>query len=129
MSVEYKKEQETFAVTRKMQVALAANLTTEELKEIENVLAIALAKSLGCNLEQLQVTMNSTTGESTFVVKTKDPTLAGEMQNLLLKSKDFAKNVNQEIKENSKDILPERIRDVLALQDVKVNFFSSETIK
>tara|TARA_B110000881_G_C18163997_1_gene312084 strand:- start:25 stop:375 length:351 start_codon:yes stop_codon:yes gene_type:complete len=116
-------------VTGKMQVALAANLTTEELKEIENVLAIALAKSLGCNLEQLQVTMNSTTGEATFVVKTKDPTLAGEMQNLLLKSKDFAKNVNQEIKENSKDILPERIRDVLALQDVKVNFFSSETIK
>ena len=111
-----------------MQVALPANVTTEELKEIENVLAIALAKSLGCNLEQLQVTIDPKTGQATFVVKTKDPTLAEEMQNLLLKSKDFAKNVNQEIRENSKD-LPERITEVLALQDVKVNLFSSETIK
>mgnify|MGYP000512096956 CR=1 FL=1 len=112
-----------------MHVKIPADVTDKELEEIEEVLKQQISNSLGCNPEQIQLTVDPKTGQATFVVKTKDPTLAGEMQNLLLKSKDFAKNVNQEIKENSKDILPERIRDVLALQDVKVNFFSSETIK
>ena len=106
-----------------MTVEIPADVTAEELKEIENVLAISLAKSLGCNLEQIQVTVDPKTDQATFVVKTKNPTLAGEMQNLLLKPKVFANTVNTDISENSKDLLPERIRDDFALQDMKVNLF------
>ena len=120
---EVDKEQETFAVTGTMTVEIPKDVTAEELKEIENVLAISLAKSLGCNLEQIQVTgRDPKTGKPTFVVKTKNPTLAGEMQNLLLKGKVFANTVNTDISENSKDLLPERIRDDFALQDMKVIF-------
>ena len=119
---EVDKEQETFAVTGTMTVEIPADVTAEELKEIENVLAISLCKSLGCNSEQIQVTVDPKTGQATFVVKTKNPTLAGEMQNVLLKPKVFANTVNTDISENSKDLLPERIRDDFALQDMKVNF-------
>ena len=118
---EVDKAQETFEVTGTMTVeGIPADVTPDELQEIENVLAISLAKSLGCNLEQIQVTIDPATREATFVVKTKNPTLAEKMQNLLLKPKDFAHTVNQDI---HKDLLPDRIGDHLELQDMKVNLF------
>jgi hypothetical protein len=67
----------------------------------------------GCNPEQVQVTVDPKTGEATFVVKTNDPTFADEMQKVL-KTKDFAENVNKGISENSEN-LPEELLKCLQL--------------
>ena len=98
------KQKDTFPVTGTMNVEIPADVSEKELKEIENVLAISLCKSLGCNSEQIRVTVDPKTGQATFVVKTKNPTLAGEMQNLLLKPKVFANTVRQHVSDK-KDVV------------------------
>ena len=106
-------------MTGKMHVDLPADVTDEELKEIQNVLAQTLADSLGCSPDQIKVTIDPETGEATYVITTNDPNLADEMQKML-KTEDFAENVNKGISENSQH-LPKRIREVLAIKDMKVN--------
>ena len=106
-------------MTGKMHVDLPADVTDEELKEIQNVLAQTLADSLGCSPDQIKVTIDPETGEATYVITTNDPNLADEMQKML-KTEDFAENVNKGISEKSQH-LPQRIREVLAIEDMKVN--------
>ena len=110
---------DTFEVTGTMNVDIPADVSEKELKEIENVLAQSIANSLGCNPEQVKVTVDPETGIATFVVKTNDPHAAEEMQKMI-KSEDFTENVNKAVSENSEH-LPERIREVLAVKDVNVN--------
>ena len=102
-----------------MHVVYPADVSEEELKEIENVLAKAMANSLECTPEQIKVTIDPETGIATYVVKTNDPHAAEEMQKQI-KSEDFAENVNKVLRENSQD-LPARIREDLAVQNVNVN--------
>ena len=102
-----------------MNVEIPEDVSEKELKEIENVLAQSIANSLGCNPEQVKVTVDPETGIATFVVKTNDPHAAEEMQKQI-KSEDFTENVNKALSENSEH-LPERIREVLAVKDVNVN--------
>ena len=116
---EVDKKKDTFPVTGKMHVDLPADVTDEELKEIQNVLAQTLADSLGCSPDQIKVTIDPETGEATYVITTNDPNLADEMQKML-KTEDFAENVNKAISEKSQH-LPKRIREVLAIKDMKVN--------
>ena len=116
---EVDKNKDTFPVTGKMHVDLPADVTDEELKEIQNVLAQTLADSLGCSPDQIKVTIDPETGEATYVITTNDPNLADEMQKML-KTEEFAENVNKGISENSQH-LPKRIREVLAIKDMKVN--------
>ena len=116
---EVDKEKDTFPVTGTMHVEYPADVSEEELKEIENVLAKAMANSLECTPEQIKVTIDPETGIATYVVKTNDPHAAEEMQKQI-KSEDFTENVNKALSENSEH-LPERIREVLAVKDVNVN--------
>ena len=118
---EVDKKKETFPVTGKMKVEVPADCSEQELKEIENVLAKTIATSLDCNPEQIEVTIDPETGEAIFVVKTNDPTLADEMQQVL-KTKDFQENVNKGISENSEN-LPKHIAEMLAIDEVNVTFF------
>jgi hypothetical protein len=69
-------------VTGEMHVKIPEDVTTEELKEIENVLAKTIAAELNCNPEQIDVMVkvDPETDVATFVVKTNDPTLVEEMQ-------------------------------------------------
>ena len=115
---EVDKKKETFPVTGKMHVEVPADVTPEELKQIESVLKQTIAKSLGCNPEQMKLTIDPETGEATYVVTTNDPTLAEHMTKVL-KTDDFAQNVNQGIADNSQH-LPQKIRDSLAINDVNV---------
>jgi len=101
-----------------MHVEVPADVTPEELKQIESVLKETIAKSLGCNPEQMKLTIDPETGEATYVVTTNDPTLADHMTKVL-KTDDFAQNVNQGIADNSQH-LPQKIRDSLAINDVNV---------
>ena len=105
-------------MTGKMHVEVPADVTPEELKQIESVLKQTIAKSLGCNPEQMKLTIDPETGEATYVVTTNDPTLAEHMTKVL-KTDDFAQNVNQGIADNSQH-LPQKIRDSLAINDVNV---------
>jgi hypothetical protein len=124
---EVDKKKETFPVTGKMHVEVPADVTPEELKQIESVLKETIAKSLGCNPEQMKVTIDPETGEAIFVMKTNDPHLAEDMHKKL-SHKDFATNVNTGISENSKH-LPEKIREVLEIHTVNVNYsLFSDTI-
>ncbi len=124
---ELDKPKDTFPVTGKMHVDLPADVTDEELKEIQNVLAQTLADSLGCSPDQIKVTIDPETGEAIFVVKTNDPSLAEEMHKKV-NHEDFATNVNTGIKQNFED-LPKEIRDVLEINTVNVNYsLFSETI-
>mgnify|MGYP001311673983 CR=1 FL=1 len=116
---EVDKEKDTFPVTGTMHVVYPADVSEEELKEIENVLPKSMANSLGCNPEQMKVTIDPEPGIATYVVKTNDPHAAEEMHKVL-KSEDFCENVNQAIPENCEH-LPERIREVLAVDNVNVN--------
>ncbi len=118
---ELDKPKDTFPVTGTMNVEIPADVSEKELKEIENVLAQSIANSLGCNPEQIQLTVDPKTGIATFVVKTNDPTLADEMQQVL-KTKDFQENVNKGISENSEN-LPARIAATLAIDEVNVICF------
>ena len=102
-----------------MNVEIPADVSEKELKEIENVLAQSLANSLGCNPEQIKVTVDPKTGIATYVVKTNDPHAAEEMEKQM-KTEDFAENVNKASRKISEH-LPERIREVLAVKDVNVN--------
>ena len=103
-----------------MNVEIPEDVSKEELKEIENVLAQSIATSLGCDPEQLKVTVDPETGIATFVVTTNDPLAAEQIQEVLKNSEDFAENVNKVLRENSQD-LPARIREDLAVQNVNVN--------
>ena len=103
-----------------MNVEIPADVSKEELKQIENVLAQSIATSLGCDPEQLTVTVDPETGIATFVVETNDPLAAEQIQEVLKNSEDFAENVNKVLTENSQD-LPARIREDLAVQNVNVN--------
>ena len=103
-----------------MNVEIPADVSEKELKEIENVLAQSIATSLGCDPEQLKVTVDPETGIATFVVTTNDPLAAEQIQEVLKNSEDFAENVNKVLRENSQD-LPARIREDLAVQNVNVN--------
>jgi uncharacterized radical SAM superfamily Fe-S cluster-containing enzyme len=116
---ELDKPKDTFPVTGTMNVEIPADVSEKELKEIENVLAQSIANSLGCNPEQVKVTVDPETGIATFVVKTNDPHAAEEMQKQI-KSEDFTENVNKALSENSEH-LPERIRENVAVKDVNVN--------
>ena len=102
-----------------MNVEIPADVSEEELKKIENVLAQSLADSLGCNPEQIKVTVDPKTGIVTYVAKTNDPHAAEEMEKQM-KSENFAENLNKTSRKNSEH-LPERIREVLAVKDVNVN--------
>ena len=104
-----------------MHVKIPADVTDKELEEIEEVLKQQISNSLGCNPEQIQLTVDPKTGIATFVVKTNDPTLADEMQQVL-KTKDFQENVNKGISENSEN-LPKHIAEMLAIDEVNVTFF------
>jgi hypothetical protein len=131
---EVDKKHETYPVTGKMRVVVPADVSEKELKEIENVLEQRIVKSLGCTPEQIAVAVDPETinpyftellyqefaVQATFEVETNDPTFADEMQKFL-KAKDFAENVNKGISKNYKT-LPQRIREVLAINDVNVNF-------
>ena len=103
-----------------MNVEIPADVSKEELKQIENVFAQSIATSLGCDPEQLTVTIDPETGIATFVVETNDPLAAEQIQEVLKNSEDFAENVNKVLTENSQD-LPARIREDLAVQNVNVN--------
>ena len=116
---EVDKEKDTFPVTGTMHVVYPADVSEEELKEIENVLAKAMANSLECTPEQIKVTIDPETGIATYVVKTNDPHAAEEMHKVL-KSEDFCEKINQAIPENSEH-LAERIREVLAVDNLNVN--------
>ncbi len=114
-------------VTGTMNVEIPENASEEELEQIQNVLAQSIADSLGYNPEQIKVTIDPETGEAIFVMKTNDPHLAEDMHKKL-SHKDFATNVNTGISENSKH-LPEKIREVLEIHTVNVNYsLFSETI-
>ena len=116
---EVDKPKDTFPVSGTMNVEIPADVSDEELKEIKNVLAQSIANSLGCNPEQIQVTIDDETGIATYVVKTNDPHAAEEMEKQM-KTEDFAENVNKALSENSEH-LPERIRENVAVKDVNVN--------
>ena len=118
---EVDKAKETYPVTGKMHVEIPKDVTTEELKEIENALAKTIAAELNCNPEQIEVMVDPETGVATFVVKTNNPTLAEEMQKVL-KTTDFVEHVNKGIGENCEN-LPARIADNLAINDMNVTFF------
>jgi hypothetical protein len=118
---EVDKAQETYQVTGKMQVKVPTDVSDEELREIENVLAQTIAISLGVNTQQIKVVVDPETSESTFVAKSNDPTLTEEMQKFV-QNKDFTKNVNKDINKNSGN-LPARIAEMLAIDEVKVNSF------
>ncbi len=110
-----------------MNVEIHADASEKQLKEIGNVFAQSIANSLGCNPEQIKVTVDPETGIATFVVKTNDPHAAEEMQKQI-KSEDFTENVNKALSENSEH-LPEKIREVLGIHTVNVNYsLFSETI-
>ena len=115
---ELDKPKDTFPVTGTMNVEIHADASEKQLKEIGNVFAQSIAHSLGCNPEQIKVTVDPETGIATFVVKTNDPHAAEEMQKQI-KSEDFAENANKALIENSEH-LPESIRKVLAVKDVNV---------
>ena len=68
------------------------------------------------NPEDIEVTVDPETGEAKYVISVDDPTLAEETQKAL-KDDDFVQNVNRAIGENAEN-LPERIREVLEIQDV-----------
>ena len=102
-----------------MNVEIHADASEKQLKEIGNVFAQSIANSLGCNPEQIKVTVDPETGIATYVLKTNDPHAAEEMQKQI-KSEDFAENANKALSENSEH-LPESIRKVLAVKDVNVN--------
>jgi hypothetical protein len=106
-------------VTGKIHVDIPSDVSLQELKEIEYVLAETIADSLGCNPEQIRVRVDPKTGEATFVVKTNDPTFADEMQKIL-KTKKFKDNVNEGIDDNF-EFLPDRLGGVLTLNKVNVN--------
>ena len=96
---EVDKAKETYPVTGKMHVEIPKDVTTEELKEIENALAKTIAAELNCNPEQIEVMVDPETGVATFVVKTNNPTLAEEMQKVLTTT-DSVEHVNKGIGEN-----------------------------
>ena len=123
---EVDKAKETYPVTGKMHVKVPADVSDKELQDIENVLAQTIATSLGCNPKQIKVAVDPETGESTFFVKSNDPTFAEEMQNFL-KTKHFTENVNRRITENSEN-LPQRISENLAINEVNVNSFFRNNI-
>ena len=106
-------------VTGTMDVAIPADASDEELKQIQKVLQEAIAESLELHPEDIEVTIDPETHEVTCHISVDDPTLAEETKNVL-KTDDFVQNVNKEIVENSKN-LPERIRDVLEIQNVNVD--------
>ena len=118
---EVDKAQETYPVTGKINVKVPEDVSESELKQIEDVLTQTIAISLGINTQQIKVVVDPATGESTFVAKSNDPTLTREMQKFV-QNKDFTKNVNKDINENSEN-LPARIAKMLAIDEVKVNSF------
>ena len=120
-----------------MDVEIPEDCSEEELEQIQKVLEESIANSLGLKPEDIQVIIDPETGKATYVISVDDPTLAEETQNLL-KNDDFVQNVNKAIGENSEN-LPERIREVLEIKDVKteegivsetrdVNYFFSKKI-
>ena len=100
-----------------MHVDLPADVTDEELKEIQNVLAQTLADSLGCSPDQIKVTIDPETGVSMYTIWVEDDL---EKTEDLMSTSDFATNLNSKIAENSEN-LPAQIREVLAVKDVNVN--------
>ena len=106
-------------VTGPMNVEIPENASEEELEQIQNVLAQSIADSLGCNPEQIKVTIDPETGVSMYTIWVEDAHAAEEMEKQM-KTEDFAENVNKALIENSEH-LPERIRENVAVKDVNVN--------
>jgi phenylpyruvate tautomerase PptA (4-oxalocrotonate tautomerase family) len=104
-------------VTGTMNVEIPENASEEELEQIQNVLAQSIADSLGCNPEQIKVTIDPTTGVSMYTIWVEDDL---EKTEDLMSTSDFATNLNSKIAENSEN-LPAQIREVLAVKDVNVN--------
>ena len=100
-----------------MNVEIPENASEEELEQIQNVLAQSIADSLGCNPEDVQVTIDPTTGVSMYTIWVEDDL---EKTEALMSTSDFATNLNSKIAENSEN-LPAQIREVLAVKDVNVN--------
>jgi len=100
------KPKETYPVTEKMDVKIPTHLSDKELQGIEEVLTQTIANPLGCHPEptSIQVTVDPKIGETPFVVKTNDKTLADETQKFL-KTEDFTENVNKAISENFENLL------------------------
>ena len=55
---ELDKPKDTFPVTGTMNVEIHADASEKQLKEIGNVFAQSIANSLGCNPEQIQLTVD-----------------------------------------------------------------------
>ena len=100
-----------------MNVEIPENASEEELEQIQNVLAQSIADSLGCNPEQIKVTIDPETGVSMYTIWVEDDL---EKTEALMSTSDFATNLNSKIAENSEN-LPAQIREVLAVKDVNVN--------
>ena len=106
----------TSKLTGTMHVEIPEDCSEEELRQIEKVVQESIANSLGLTPEDIEVTVDPETGEAKYVISVDDPTLAEETQKAL-KDDDFVQNVNRAIGENAEN-LPERIREVLEIQDV-----------
>ena len=100
-----------------MNVEIPDDVSEEELEQIQKVLQESIAKSLGINPKHVKVTINFETGEATYAISVSDPTLAGEIQKTV-KADDFSQNVNK-IFDEKKANLPQRIQDVLEIENVK----------
>ena len=106
-------------VTGTMHVAIPADASKKELKQIQNVLQKSIAQELGLqDPEDIEVTIDPKTGIVTYKAKVDDPGLAEKD----LQTDDFLLNVNKAIDQNSKN-LPKHIRENLEIDDVNVNYF------
>ena len=117
MLFEVDKEKETLKIAGTMNVEMPNDTSKQELEQIQNVLAQSIADSLGCNPEDVQVTIDPTTGVSMYTIWVEDDL---EKTEALMSTSDFATNLNSKIAENSEN-LPAQIREVLAVKDVNVN--------
>jgi hypothetical protein len=102
-------------VTGKMHVEIPEDSSHSELKKINKVLKQTIASELG--LKPKNIKLNDThTGEANYVISTA---LTKEIRNVL-KTVDFAVNVNENIVNNFEN-LPESCFGVLEIGDVRVN--------
>ena len=109
----------TSKLTGTMDVEIPPDCSEKELRQIQKVLEESIAKSLGLNSEDSEVTVDPKTGKAKYVISVDDETLAEETQKSL-KDDDLVQNVKKAIGENTEN-LPERIREVLEMKDVNAD--------
>ena len=104
-------------VTGTMDVEIPADTLEEELQQIKKALQETIAETIGLDPKEIEVIVN----EAICYISFDDPTLDEEIPTVL-KTNDFVPNVNTGIVEKFENV-PERIREVLEIEDVNVNYF------